>query len=131
MNNDPTRIVVLGGGFAGAYCVKQLEKSLRGVDAEITLINEQNYFVFTPMLVEAATSALEPRHVVVPLRGFLSSGRFVMARVDAIDIRGKSVTTQPEFGDRVVLPFDHLVMSRKCRRRRSRSRAVRKSRLIP
>ncbi|TWU19683.1 NAD(P)/FAD-dependent oxidoreductase [Allorhodopirellula heiligendammensis] len=111
MNTHPTRIVVLGGGFAGAYCVKQLEKSLRGVDVEITLVNEQNYFVFTPMLVEAATSALEARHVVVPLRGFLRTSRFVMARISSIDIAGKTVTTQPEFGSHVVLPFDHLVMS--------------------
>lgn len=111
MKTNPTQIIVLGGGFAGAYCVKQLEKSLRGLDAEITLVNEQNYFVFTPMLVEAATSALEPRHVVVPLRDFLRTGRFVMACVKSIDVFGKTVTTQPEFGDQVVLSFDHLVMA--------------------
>lgn len=111
MNSVPTRVVVLGGGFAGAYCVKQLEKSARGQNVEITLVNEQNYFVFTPMLIEAATSALEPRHVLVPLRGFLRSSRLVMARTAAIDIKGKTVTTQPEFGGPVVLPFDHLVLA--------------------
>lgn len=111
MNNTPTRVVVLGGGFAGAYCVKQLETSTRGLNVEITLVNEQNFFVFTPMLLEAATSALEPRHVVIPLRGFLKSSRLVMARTAAIDIEGKTVTTQPAFGKPVVLPFDHLVLA--------------------
>lgn len=111
MTTDPVRIVVLGGGFAGAYCVKQLEKLLRRRAIKITLVNEQNYFVFTPMLVEAATSALEPRHVVVPLRGFLRSGDFVMAKVENIDLQSQVVTVQPEFGNEIKLSYDHLVMA--------------------
>ncbi|GAA4457983.1 NAD(P)/FAD-dependent oxidoreductase [Novipirellula rosea] len=111
MTKQPTKIVVLGGGFAGAYCVKHLEKRMRGRNVQITLVNEQNYFVFTPMLVEAATSALEPRHVIVPLRGFLSSSDFVMAKVQRIDLDSQKVTVQPEFGDSLTLCYDHLVMA--------------------
>ncbi len=86
MTTHPTKIVVLGGGLAGAYCVKRLKSLLRGCNVKVTLVNEQNYFVFTPMLVAAATSALEPRHVVVPLRSFLKSSDFVMATVSDIDV---------------------------------------------
>ncbi|TWU57097.1 NAD(P)/FAD-dependent oxidoreductase [Rubripirellula reticaptiva] len=111
MKNQTTRILVLGGGFAGAYCVKRLEKLVRGRDVEITLVNAHNYFAFTPMLVEAATSALEPRHVVVPLRGFMRSANFAMASVENIDLNSQLVTVQPEFGDRMMLSYDHLVVA--------------------
>lgn len=111
MTNTATEIVVLGGGFAGAYCAKRLEKLLRKQPVNITLVNERNYFVFTPLLVEAATSALEPRHVIVPLRGFIRSGKFVMARVEDIDESAQVVSVQPEFGDQLKLRYHHLVIA--------------------
>jgi NADH dehydrogenase len=111
MTTKPIRIVVVGGGFAGAYCVKRLGSLLRRRDVKVTLINHQNFFVFTPMLVEAATSALEPRHVVIPLRGFLRSSEFVMAKVEHIDLQSQVVKVQPEFGNQLEFPYDHLVLA--------------------
>ena len=111
MTDGPVRIVVVGGGFAGAYCVRQLERMLRSRDVQITLVNEHNYFVFTPLLIEAATSALEPRHVIIPLRGFLRFARFVMASASRIDFDQRVVTVQPQFGDAQELKFDHLVLA--------------------
>ncbi len=105
------KAVVLGGGFAGAYCIKRLERRLSKTQVDLTLVNAQNNFVFTPMLVEAATSALEPRHVVIPLRGFLSRSRFVMAETKSINLEQRSVTVQPEYGDVILLPYDHLVLA--------------------
>lgn len=63
------------------------------------------------MLVEAATSALEPRHVIVPLRGFLKSAELVMADVDAVDLQDQTVTVEPEFGDKMQIAYDHLVLA--------------------
>ena len=111
MADDKTRIVILGGGFAGAYCAKKLERLLRHSNTEITLINKENNFVFTPMLVEAATSALEPRHVVIPLRGFLTHTGFIMADIDEIDLANKIVFAKPAFGDCIKVPYDHLVFA--------------------
>lgn len=105
------KVVVLGGGFAGAYCIKRLERRLSTTQVDLTLVNVQNNFVFTPLLVEAATSALEPRHVVVPLRGFLKRSRFVMAAAQAVNLEQRSVTVQPEYGDAILLPYDHLVLA--------------------
>jgi NADH dehydrogenase FAD-containing subunit len=55
------RIVILGGGFGGLYTARELEKRL-GADAgaEITLVNRDNFFLFTPMLHEVAASDLDP-----------------------------------------------------------------------
>lgn len=109
--NDKTRIVVLGGGFAGAYCAKALERFSARENLEVTLVDAHNNFVFTPLLVEAATSAIEPRHVVVPLRGFLRSSNLVMADIQEIDLEAKLVRVSPGFGQKLVLNYDHLVVA--------------------
>lgn len=111
MQNKTTRIVILGGGFAGAYCARRLEQKTKGQDVDIVLVNTQNNFVFTPMLVEAATSALEPRHVVVPLRGFLRRSNFIMGDVVSVDTVGRSIVVQPDFGNALPLEYDHLVVA--------------------
>ena len=47
----PVRVVILGGGFAGLTTAIQLQKAVpRGVPISITLVNRDNFFLFTPML---------------------------------------------------------------------------------
>src|SRR5437588_1624161 len=55
-------VLVLGGGFAGAYVARLL--GVRGA----TIVSPENFMLFTPLLPEAASGTLEPRHCVVPLR---------------------------------------------------------------
>src|SRR5262249_604076 len=63
------RIVILGGGFAGVTTALELAKRCAGVlPVHITLVSEHNFFLFTPMLAEAATGAVETRHVLYPIR---------------------------------------------------------------
>lgn len=63
------RIVILGGGFAGVTTALELAKRCAGaLPVHITLVSEQNFFLFTPMLAEAATGAVETRHVLYPIR---------------------------------------------------------------
>lgn len=111
MATPQARIVILGGGFAGAYCARRLSYRMRHRPVEITLVDTQNNFTFTPLLVEAATSALEPRHVTVPLRGFLKHCSFVMAQAQSIDLQQQIVIAQPSFGDALTIKFDHLVLA--------------------
>jgi len=62
-------IVVIGGGFGGVYTVKYLLRALKHRhDVKITLINKDNYFLFTPMLHEVATGGLNRYNIVEPLR---------------------------------------------------------------
>ena len=58
--NRPPRIVIVGGGFGGAYCAQALERQLRSGEAEVVLIDRNNYFIFYPLLVEAGSGSLEP-----------------------------------------------------------------------
>lgn len=106
------QIVILGGGFAGAYCAQALKKSLRGIDAEVLLIDRNNYFVFYPLLIEAGTGSLEPRHAVVPMRAFLRSADFRMAEVSDIDFERQAVSYQLVGGEsKEQIRYDHLVIS--------------------
>ena len=67
-----TRVVVLGGGFGGVAAVRALERALpAGVPVQITLVNRENFTLFTPMLQEVAASDLDAATVVNPIRKLL------------------------------------------------------------
>src|SRR4051794_28215169 len=86
-NIATTRIVILGGGFAGLYAALELEKTLaRDPDVEITLVNRENFFLFTPMLHEVAASDLDITAIVSPLRKMLKRIRFFEGEIDSIDL---------------------------------------------
>jgi len=103
--------VVLGGGFGGIYSALRLGRALRrrtSIGASITLVNKENFFLFTPLLHAVATGGVETRHIAIPLRplarkyGFT----FISAEVRAIDLDHKRVTT--DHGD---LSYDYLVLA--------------------
>jgi len=106
------RVVILGGGFGGAYCAQALEKTLRGSGTEILLIDRNNYFVFYPLLVEAGTGSLEPRHAVVSIRAFLRNTVFLMAEVLSVDPIHRFVTCRPVGGpEPQQISYDHVVVA--------------------
>ncbi|MDH3283610.1 MAG: NAD(P)/FAD-dependent oxidoreductase [Acidobacteriota bacterium] len=106
------RIVILGGGYAGAYCAQALERALRGRDADVLLLDRNNFFVFYPLLVEAGTGSLEPRHTVVEIRAFLRRTRFKMAEVLEVDPDDRRVTYRIAGVQKVESArFDHLVVA--------------------
>ncbi|MFN8484286.1 MAG: NAD(P)/FAD-dependent oxidoreductase [Anaerolineae bacterium] len=113
----PTRIVVVGGGFAGVTAAQSLEK-LFGPDpaVAIQLVSETNALLFTPMLAEVAASSLEPTHISTPLRTSLHRTEVIRGRVASIDLGAKQVRLEsdqdaPEMVVHQALPFDHLVLS--------------------
>ncbi|HVT14212.1 MAG TPA: NAD(P)/FAD-dependent oxidoreductase [Fimbriimonadaceae bacterium] len=87
------RVLVLGGGFGGAYAAQRLSRRLPN-DWDLTLIDRNNFLLFYPLLVEAGVGSLEARHVVVPIRKFLKRGRFVMAEVRSVDLPSQSAVIQ-------------------------------------
>ena len=91
MSSDgTTRILILGGGFGGLYAAMHLEKTLaREANVEITLINRDNFFLFTPMLHEVAASDLDLTHIVNPVQKLLRRVKFFAGDVEAIDLPGR------------------------------------------
>src|SRR3984957_20662241 len=105
------QVVILGGGFAGVTTAEHLEKQFRDdPSVSFTLISETNSWLFTPMLVEVATSGLEPTHISTPLRTSLKRTRVLRGRVTSIDLQRKQVylnDEEPQTG----LHYDHLVLA--------------------
>jgi len=87
-----TQVLILGGGFGGLYAALEMEKSLaRDPNVEITLVNKDNFFLFTPMLHEVAASDLDITHIVNPIRKLLKRVRFFDGDVESIDLERKRV----------------------------------------
>ncbi len=112
MSDTPTRILVLGGGFGGLYTAIELEKQLsRHPDVEITLVNRDNFFSFTPMLHEVAASDLDLTHIVNPVRKMLKRTRLFLGDVQHIDLEQKQVTVAHGSDNHShELRYDHLVI---------------------
>src|SRR5919109_4666895 len=94
MNTDrPQQILILGGGFGGLYAALEFEKTLaRDPNIDITLVNKENFFLFTPMLHEVAASDLDMTHIVNPIRKLLRRVHFFEGNVEEIDLAAKRVT---------------------------------------
>ena len=109
-----TRVVILGGGFAGVGVAEHLEKKF-GADpsVEFTLVSDTNALLFTPMLPEVAASSLEPTHISSPLRTSLGRTAVVRKRVDKIDPKGRKVLLAPDdsSSEGEELAYDHLVLA--------------------
>jgi NADH dehydrogenase len=104
-----TRIVVLGGGFGGMEAIRVLERRLGGRrDVEILLVSDKNYLLFTPLLPQVASSLVEPRHIVQPIRDIRGSRhfRFRRDRVERIDLAARRVHTMEG-----AIDYDRLVIA--------------------
>lgn len=110
---DPIRIVILGGGFAGTAVARRLEQLFhRDVGVEITLLDRENFFLFTPLLAEVPSGSIEAKHIVTPLRACLRRVAFRQAEVHIVDLKEKVVTAAHCPTCRFYpLEFDHLVLA--------------------
>jgi NADH dehydrogenase len=102
------QIVVLGGGFGGLHLVRRLERRLRPGEAAVTLVDRQNYHLFTPLLYQVCTGELPPHAVAYPLRDATAPAgyHFLQSEVTAIDMERRRVGTAD--GE---LSYDHLVIA--------------------
>ncbi len=110
--NKKKKIVILGGGFAGVECARQLESKF-GNDNEIELvmISEDNFLLFTPMLPQVASGMIETRHIVLPIRTICKKTKFYEGRIKNIDPYGKLVTLWGT-GDKrsISIHYDFLIV---------------------
>ena len=103
------RIVILGAGFAGMEAATVLDRELGGSpDYEITLVNQNNYFMFTPLLPQIPSSFINPRHIVQPVRDIRGPRqyRFVRAVVEGLDLAQHAVRLSTS-----TVEYDYLVLA--------------------
>lgn len=107
-----TRVVILGGGFGGLYAALELERRLSSADLELTVVNRENHFLFTPMLHEVAASDLDVTTIVSPIRKLLRGGSLFVGEVKVIDLAERRVTVAHQDGShRHELIYDHLIIA--------------------
>lgn len=113
VRGDKTRVLVLGGGFAGVEAARYLDRTAaKQSDVEVTLVSRDNFSLFTPMLHEVVASDLEPADICNPLRKLLRRVTVLSGDVKTIDLAARRVTIS--YGIRVLtreLPFDYLVLA--------------------
>jgi NADH dehydrogenase len=85
--------LVIGGGYAGGYVARLLGR------AGATIVGPENFMLFTPILPEAASGTLEPRHVVVPLRPMCPHAELLLGRVHSVDWNARVADVESEAGD--------------------------------
>jgi NADH dehydrogenase len=108
------KIVIVGAGFAGMAVARTLADLLPARDdADIILIDRNDFLLFTPMLTEVAGGELDARHIVASPRQLSARIRFEQATVERIDLAARSVVLRSSIdGSRTTtLTADHLVIA--------------------
>ena len=104
-------VLILGGGFGGLTAARRLERKLPPHSAKVTLVNDVNFMLYTPLLPGAAGGTLEPRHVVVPLREQLHRTELHLGHVTGADPDRGVVTVRSILGADEELPYDQVIVA--------------------
>src|SRR5690242_16898109 len=107
---DLPHVVVVGAGFAGHTAARGLLRRLRG-RARITVIDQNDHFLYLPLLPEVAVGTLEPRRIAVPLVRSLRGAEVVVGEVTHIDVDARTVTWTDQEGGTGSVSYDRLVLS--------------------
>jgi NADH dehydrogenase len=104
-------VVIAGGGFGGLYAARTLERVLPRQSTRVTLVNDVNFMLYTPLLPGAAGGTLEPRHVVVPLREELHETDLRLGTVVGADPANNRLRVESLDGRIEDLRYDHLIVA--------------------
>lgn len=105
------KILIVGGGYAGFYTAKKLEKYLGKSEAEVTLVDPLPYMTYQPFLPEVAAGSIEPRHVLVSYRRHLKRTNIVGGKVSYINHQDKKVTVSSPNLETYELEYDQIVVT--------------------
>src|SRR3982751_5046597 len=111
VNAMTPHVVIVGGGFGGFYAARTLERLVDAERARITLINDVNFLLWTPLLPGAASGAIEPRHAVVGLREQLDRVELRLGRVRSADPDARELAVTTIAGHETTVAYDHLVVA--------------------
>ena len=105
----PIKILIIGNGFGGVYTLRNIHKLLHhNPRIELSLIGENNYFLFTPLLHEVATGGISPENIIEPIRKVLGCciKNFYLGTVQSVNLEKRTV----KVGNSSLL-YDYLVIA--------------------
>lgn len=105
------RILIVGGGYAGFYTAKKLEKLLRRNEAEVVMVDPLPYMTYQPFLPEVAAGSIEARHAVVSHRRHLKTTRVITGKVSHLNHVARKATIEVEGTEPFEMEYDHVVMT--------------------
>jgi NADH dehydrogenase len=106
----PTRVVIIGGGFAGMYAAIEM-KRVAAAGHSVTLVSSENFMQYQPFLPEVASGTIDPRAVVVPLRPLLKHVNVEVGDVMAIDRERRRIEVRIPDGAEVSVGYDVIVLT--------------------
>jgi NADH:ubiquinone reductase (H+-translocating) len=104
-------VLIVGGGFGGAYAAQEFERILRRRHERVLLVAPDNFLLFSPLLPEAASGTIEPRHAVIPLREILHRTDLVVGTIETLDVDARTAVAVDETGTRTNVSFRAVVIS--------------------
>jgi NADH dehydrogenase len=103
-------VVIVGAGFAGYNATRELCR-LIGSTTDIVVINSTDYFLYLPLMPQAAGGQVEPRHIRVSLPDRMTNARFVLATVNRVDVRQRVVSWEGPEGSSGEVAYDRLILT--------------------
>lgn len=108
---ERSRIVIVGAGYAGYHCARQLERTLPRETAEIVIVSPTDYMLYASLLPQVGAGTVDPRHITVSLPATLRRTRLVPGRVIGMDFSNHSITVASPEGRRRELTWQRLVLA--------------------
>lgn len=105
------RVLVVGTGFAGYHCLRELERRLPADSVDLVAVNPTDYMLYVPLLPEVAAGILDPRRVAVPLREHCPRTHVVPGTATSVDLAARTCTMLNVEGETRVLHWDRLVVA--------------------
>jgi NADH dehydrogenase len=104
-------VLIVGGGFGGAIAARHLERILAGRAQRVAIVAPENFMLFSPLLPEAASGTIEPRHAVIPLRGMLDRTHLLVGEVTDLDPGAGKAAVATVGGETVHIEFARVLVS--------------------
>ena len=98
-------VLVIGGGFAGSYVARLLGRS------GATIVSRENFMLYTPILPEAASGTIEPRHVVVPLRQMCRHAELLLGTATTLAEDRRVVSVETADAGSLDVAYEQLVLA--------------------